>query len=159
MDFVTGLPNSNGFDSIWVIVNYLTKLQHFAPYSSTIDAEGLTELFLSNIFCLHGLLDTIVSDRGPQFASRFWKHLCHTLKIKLYLSTAFHPKTDRQTEGTNAIMEEYIWAYVNYEQDDWACLLPMAEFTANNHISETTGISPFFANYRLNPKIDFKRDL
>jgi hypothetical protein len=159
MDFVTGLPNSNGFDSIWVVVDRLTKLQHFAPCSTTIDAEGLAELFLSNIFRLHGLPDTILSDRGPQFASRFWKHLCHALKIEPHLSTAFHPETDGQTERANAIMEQYLWAYVNYQQDDWARFLPMAEFAANNHISETTGISPFFANYELNTKIDFEPDL
>jgi hypothetical protein len=56
-------------------------------------------------------------------------------------------------------MEQYLSAYVNYEQDDWARFLPIAEFAANNHVSETTGISPFFANYGLNPKIDFELDL
>jgi hypothetical protein len=159
MDFITGLPNVNGFDSIWVVVDHLTKLRHLAPCLSTIGGEGLAELFSSNIFYLHGLPDTIVSDRGPQFAACFWKHLCHALKIELHLSTAFHPETDRQTERANAIMEQYLWAYVNYQQDDWACFLPMAEFTANNHVSETTGISPFFANYGLNPKINFEPDL
>jgi transposase InsO family protein len=94
MDFVTGLPSSNGFDAIWVVMDRLTKLRHFAHYSTMIDAEGLAELFLSNIFHLHGLPKTIVSDHGPQFASRFWKHLCHTLKIEPHLSTAFHPETD-----------------------------------------------------------------
>jgi hypothetical protein len=82
MDFVTGLPTSNSFDEIWVVDNCLTTLSHFAPCSTTIDAEGLAELFLSNIFHLHGLPDTIVSDRGLQFASHFWKHLCNSLKIQ-----------------------------------------------------------------------------
>jgi hypothetical protein len=72
---------------------------------------------------------------------------------------AFHPETDGQTEPANAIMEQYLWAYVNYQQDDWAHFLPMAEFAANNHVSETTRFSPFFANYGLNPKIDFEPDL
>jgi hypothetical protein len=98
MDFVTRLPSSNGFDVIWVVVDYLTKLRHFAPCATVIDAEGLAELFISNIFCLHGLPDTIVSDRGPQFASCFWKHLYNSLKIDPDLSTAFHPETDGQTE-------------------------------------------------------------
>jgi transposase InsO family protein len=159
MDFVTGLPSSNGFDTIWVVVDRLTKLRHFAPCSTTIDAKGLAELFLSNIFRLHGLPETIVSDRGPQFASHFWKHLCHALKIEPRVSTAFHPETDGQTECTNAIMEQYLRAYINYQQDDWLRFLPMAEFAANNHISEITGISPFFANYGLNPKIDFELDI
>jgi transposase InsO family protein len=98
MDFVMGLPSSDGFDAIWVVIDCLTKLRHFAPCSTAIDAEGLAELFLANIFRLHGLPDTIVSDRGPQFASRFWKHLCNSLKIEPHLSTAFHPETDGQTE-------------------------------------------------------------
>jgi hypothetical protein len=159
MNFVTGSPSSNGFDAIWVVIERLTKLRHFAPGSTTIDAEGLAELFLPNIFRLHGLPDMIVPDRGPQFASRFWKHLCNSLKIEPRLSTAFHLETDGQTEQTNAIMEQYLRAYVNYQQDDWVRFLPMAEFAANNHISETTGMSPFFANYALNPKIDFEPDI
>jgi transposase InsO family protein len=84
-----------------------------------IEAKGLTELFVLNIFYLHGLPETIVSDHGPQFASRFWKHLCHALKIEPCLSTAFHLETNSQTECTNAIMEQYLRAYVNYQQDDW----------------------------------------
>jgi hypothetical protein len=114
MDFVTGLPSSNGFDAIWVVVNRLTKLTHFAPCSTAIDAKGLAELFLSNIFCLQRLPDTIVSDRGPQFALHFWKHLCNYLKIEPHLSIAFYPGTDGQTKRTNAIMEQYPRAYVNY---------------------------------------------
>jgi hypothetical protein len=62
MEFVTRLPSSNGFDAIWVVVKYLTKLQYFAPYSTTVDTEGLAEWFLTNVFCLHGLPDTILSD-------------------------------------------------------------------------------------------------
>jgi hypothetical protein len=159
IDVVTGLPSSNGFDAIWVVVDRLTKLRHFVPCSTTIDAEGLAELSLSNIFRLHGLPETIVSDHGPQFSSRLWKHLCHALKIEPCLSTAFYPETDSQTEHTNAIMEQYLRAYVNYQQDNWVWFLPMAEFAANNHISETTSISPFFANYGLNPKIDFELEI
>jgi hypothetical protein len=105
MDFVTRLPNSNAFDIIWVVVDYLTKLRHFAPYSTVIDAEGLAGLFLSNIFRLHGLPDTIISDRGPQFASCFWKYLCNSLKTEPYLMTAVHPETDREMERPNTIME------------------------------------------------------
>jgi transposase InsO family protein len=159
MDFVTGLPSSKGYDAIWVVVDRLTKMIHFAPYSTMIDAEGLADLFLSNTFRLHGLPDTIVSDRGPQFASRVWKYLCNSLKIEPRLSTAFHPETDGQTERTNSIMEQYLWAYINYQQDNWVQFVPMAECTANNHISETTGVSPFFANYGMHPKIDFKPDI
>jgi hypothetical protein len=105
IDFVTGLPTSDGFYVIWVVVDCLTKLRYFALYSNAIDTKGLAKLFLSNIFHLHGLPDTILSDQGPQFALRLWKHQCNSLKIELCQSIAFHPETDRQTEQTKAIME------------------------------------------------------
>jgi transposase InsO family protein len=159
MDFITGLPSSKGYDAIWVVADHLTKMRHFAPCSTTIDTKGLANLFLSNIFRLHGLPDTIVSDRGPQFASRFWTHLCNSLKIEPCLSTAFHPEIDGQTERTNSIMEQYLRAYANYQQDNWEQFLPMAEFAANNHVSETTGLSPFFTNYGMHHKIDFEPDI
>jgi hypothetical protein len=159
MDFITGSPNLKGHDAIWVVVDRLTKMRHFVPCSTTIDAEGLANLFITHIFRLHGLPDTIVSDRGPQFASRYWKHLCYSLKIEPRLSTAFHPEMDGQIERTNSIMEQYLWAYVNYQQDNWAQLLPIAEFAANNHTSETTSLSPFFSNYSFHPKFDLKPDI
>jgi hypothetical protein len=104
---------------IWVVVDCLTKLRHFACCSTAIDTKGLAELFRSNIFCLHRLPDTIVSDHGPQFALHFWKHLYNSLKIEPCLSIAFHPEKDGQTEQTNAIMEQYLQAYVNYQEDNW----------------------------------------
>jgi hypothetical protein len=72
---------------------------------------------------------------------------------------AFHPEMDGQTERTNSIMEQYLRAYVNYQQDNWAQLLPIAEFAANNHTSETTGLSPFFSNYGFHPKFDLEPDI
>jgi hypothetical protein len=105
MDFVTGLPSANGFDVIWVVIDHLTNLRYFAPYSSAIDAEGLTEPFLCNIFHLHGLLDTIGSDQGQQFALHFWKHICNSVTIEPHLSTTFHREIDGQTKPINAIME------------------------------------------------------
>jgi hypothetical protein len=75
------------------------------------------------------------------------------LEIDPRLSTAFHPETDGQTERMNAIMEQYLRAYVNYQQDNWVQYLPLAEFAANNHVSETTTVSPFFANYGFDPRL------
>jgi hypothetical protein len=131
----------------------------FVPCSTTVDAKELANLFVTNIFRLHGLPDSIISDRGPQFASQFWKYLCNSLHIEPRLSTAFHPETDGHTKRTNSVMEQYLRAYVNYQQDNWAQYLPLAEFTANNHVSETTGLSPFFANYGMHPKLDCESDL
>ena len=156
MDFVTGLPESQGFDAIWVVVDRLTKMRHLVPCNTTIDSEGLAELFIKEIFRLHGLPDTIISDRGPQFASRFWRYICDRLKMERRLSTAYHPPTDGQTEIVNAAMEQYLRAFVSYQQDDWVKYLPLAEFAANNHASETTAMSPFFANYGFDPRMSLE---
>jgi transposase InsO family protein len=159
MDFVTGLPISDGHDVIWVVIDQLTKMRHLVPCSTTVDAKELANLFIMNIFHLHGLPNSIISDRGPQFASRFWKYLCNSLHIEPCLSTTFHPETDGQTECINLVMEQYLRAYVNYQQDNWAQYLPLAKFAANNYVSKTTGLSPFFANYGMYPKLDFERNL
>jgi len=155
MDFVTGLPESEGYDAIWVVVDRLTKMRHLVPCKSSIDTAGLSDLFINYVWKLHGLPNTIVSDRGTQFASAFWRHLCARLGIEVKLSTAFHPQTDGQTERLNAVMEQYLRCYVNYLQDDWVKWLPLAEFASNNQASETTGISPFFGLQGRHPRMDF----
>jgi len=154
MDFVTGLPWSQGYDAILVVVDRLTKMRHLIPCLTSTSAEDLANLFLENVWRLHGLPDGIVSDRGPQFASIFWRSLCKRLQIQPWLSTAFYPQSDGQTERVNAIMEQYLRSFVNYQQDDWCKWLPLAEFSANNLCAETTGVSPFFACYGFNPHFE-----
>jgi transposase InsO family protein len=159
MDFVTGLPVLEGHNAIWVVIDRLTKMRHFVPCSTTVDTKELANLFVMNIFCLHGLPDSIISNRGPQFVSQFWKYLCNSLRIEPHLSTTFHPKTNSQTKCTNSVMKQYLRAYVNYQQDNWAQYLPLAKFATNNHVSKTTRLSPFFANYGMHAKLDFEPDL
>ncbi len=103
-----------------------------------------------------GLPDTIISDRGTQFTSAFWDELCKQLKIDARLSTAFHPETDGQTENANAVMEQVLRAYTNYQQDDWVSWLPTAQFEANNTTSESTQVSPFLANSGQHPRMGFE---
>ena len=92
MDFITGLPRSNrGHDSIWVIVDHLTKVAHFIPVKTTYDGNRLAALYIDRIVSLHGVPKEIVSDRGTQFTSRFWKKFQEDLGTKLSFSTAFHP--------------------------------------------------------------------
>ena len=119
MDFVLGLPESKRYDAIWVVVNRLTKLRHMVPCTSTCSSEDLADLFLHNVWKHHGLPSTVISDRGPQFTSRFWKALCQCLGIERRLSTGFDLQTDGQTERFNATTEEYLCLYVNHHQDDW----------------------------------------
>jgi len=145
-DFVTGLPWSKSNDAIWVVVDRRTKMRHLVPCRTTIDAPSLADRFLDNIWKHHWLPLTIISDRGPQFAAELGGTVCRRLKIDGRLSTAFQPETGGQTEQVNGIMAQYLRSYVNFEQDDSFQWLPMAEFMGNNHASETTGTSPFFAN-------------
>ena len=156
MDFITHLPASQGYDAIFVVVDRLTKMRHLMPCKGSCDAEGTARLFLQYVWKIHGLPTTIVSDRGPQFVSQFWKHLNEQLQIRGLLSTAVHPQTDGQTERFNAVLEQYLRSYVSYLQDDWALWLPLAEFAANSWKSETTGMSPFFANYGFHPRLGFE---
>jgi hypothetical protein len=152
MDFVTGLPESKGKDAILVVVDRLSKMKHYIASHTTTGSEDLARLYIDHVWKLHGLPTSIVSDRGTQFTSKFWKPLCKALKITVAISSAFHPETDSQPERANAIMEQYLRSYVSYQQDDWVDWLPIAEFTANNAISETTQVSPFIANYGYDPR-------
>ena len=164
MDFVTGLPVSTNwkgetYDSILVIVDRLTKMVHYEPVKVTIDAPGLAEVIIDVVVRHHGLPDSIVSDWGSVFTSKFWSSLCYFLGIKRRLSTAFHPQTDGQTERQNSTMEAYFRAFVNYEQNDLARLLPMAEFAYNNVKNTSTGYTPFELNCGLHPIISYKEDI
>jgi hypothetical protein len=95
-----------------------------------------------------------VSDRGSLFTSHFWAEVCYATKIKRRLSTAFHPQTDGQTERQNQTLEQYLRAYVDSNQDNWAAILPLAEFAYNNSVQASTGLSPFFACYGFHPRLD-----
>ena len=118
-------------------------------------APAMARLFLDHVFRLHGLPDTVISDRGPQFISAFWEHLTSSLGIRRKLSTAYHPQTDGQTERANQDLENYLRRYVSWKQDDWARWLAVTEFAANAAPSATTGISPIHAVYGYEPRMDF----
>ena len=135
------------FDSILVITDRLIKYGYFIPYKEATNSEDLAYIFLCHIVSTHGLPDEIISDRGTTFTSKFWQSLMQQLGANHKLSTAFHPQTDRQTEQLNQTLEQYLRCYINYQQDNWVSLLPLAQFAYNSATTETTKISPFFANY------------
>ena len=155
MDFVTGLPWSDGNDAIWVVVHRLTKMRHFVPCRTTTNAPDLANLFLHHVWKLQGLPNDIISDRGPQFAREFGQQLSSLLGLSPRLSTAFHPETDGQTERANQTMEHYLRAFVSHQPDDWSQWLPMAEFAANNQKSETTQNTPSLAYTGCHPRCSF----
>ena len=148
VDLITNLPLSLGFDSVMVMVDHgLTKGVILALCSKTINAAGITQLFFDFIFKWFGLHDTVISDRGPQFASAFTKELACLLKYDVHLSTAYHPQTDGQTEWTNQELEEYLRIFCTNNLTKWAQLLPSAEFHHNSTPHSSTKTSPFSLLY------------
>jgi len=103
-----------GYDSILVIVDRFTKIAHFVPTTEKTSAESLAQLFRDNVWKLYGLPDSIISDRGPQFAVGIMRELNHILGIKMKLSTAFYPQTDSQTERMNQKLEQYLCMFIDY---------------------------------------------
>jgi IS30 family transposase len=148
MDFIVGLPRTrDGYDSIWVIVDRLTKVTHFIPVKTTYTGAKLAELYISRIVCLHGVPKKIVSDRGTQFTSRFWGKLHESLDTKLNFSSAYHPQTDGQTERTNQILEGMLRACALKHGGSWDKSLPYVEFSYNNSYQASLKMSPFEALY------------
>ncbi|MBW0570732.1 hypothetical protein O181_110447 [Austropuccinia psidii MF-1] len=154
MDFITQLLLSSNFGSILVVVDRFSKMAIFIPTYSTITSLDLAQTFISHVFSKNGLPSSIVGDRGSLCVSSFLTQLCQQLKISRDLSTSFHPETDGQTERLNQILEQYLWMYVSYHQDDFHTWLPLAEFAYNNEEHSSTKNSPFFTIYGRNPSFD-----
>ena len=125
----------------------------------TINSPELAEVILSMVVWHHGLPNSIMSDRGSLFTSKFWSSLCYFLGIKQRLLTAFHPQTDGQTECQNSMMKAYLRAFVNFEQNDWARLLPIMEFAYNNAKNASTGHTPFELNCDYHPRMLYKEEV
>ncbi|WMV08847.1 hypothetical protein MTR67_002232, partial [Solanum verrucosum] len=146
MDFVVGFPKTLGkFDSIWVIVDRLTKSAHFVPVKMTYNAEKLAKLYIREIVRLHGVPVSIISDRVTQFTSKFWRTLHDELGTRLDLSTAFHPQTDGQSERTIQELEDMLRACMIDFGGNWDQFLPLAEFSYNNSYHSSIDMAPFEA--------------
>jgi len=155
-DFITKLPLAQGYDSILVVVDWLTKMAHFIPTTEKTLAEGLARLFRDNVWKLHRLPESIILDRGPQFVAGLMRELNRMLGIESKLSTVFHLQTDGQTERVNQELEQYLRMFIDHRQEQWLEWLGTAEFAYNNKVYSSTQIIPFKANYGQNPRIGFK---
>jgi hypothetical protein len=132
MDFVVGLSKiSKAHDSIWVIVDRLTKTAHFLPVKTDHPVVVYAQLYISRILSLHGVPKMILSDQGSQFISKFWEELHKSLGTKLLHSSAYHPQMSRQTEGVNQILEDMLQACVLEFSQKWDDCQPLAEFSYN----------------------------
>ncbi|GAU51141.1 hypothetical protein TSUD_240800 [Trifolium subterraneum] len=148
MDVVTGLPrNQKGEDSIWVIVDRLTKSAHFIVVKSTYKASRYAEIFLEEIVKLHGVPVSIVSDRDPTFTSHFWRAFQKTMGTRLRMSTSNHPQTDGQSERTIQTLEDMLRACILEDGGNWSKHLHLIEFGYNNSYHASIGMAPYEALY------------
>src|SRR3954466_12322736 len=132
-----------GNDSIWVIVDRFSKVTHFLPVKTTYQSSKLAELYIARIVSLHGVPKNIVSDRGTQFTSRFWKKVQEGLGTRLDFSTAYHPQTDGQTERVNQTLEDMLRACVLEYGSKWEDCLLFVEFSYNNSYQASLQMAPF----------------
>ena len=156
VDFITELPESNGRDSIMVIVDSVTKRSHFVSTVTTLSSIEAAQIYIQHIWKHHGLPHRVVSDRGPQFVAEFTKEIYQLLGIKLAATTVYHPQGDGQTERINQELEQFLRLFINQRQDDWDNLLPFAEFQYNNHIHSATQNVPFLLDTGRLPRMGFE---
>ncbi|KAI3775824.1 hypothetical protein L1987_45578 [Smallanthus sonchifolius] len=144
MDFITKVPKTaKGYDTIWVIVDRLTKSAHFLPIRETYSSERLAEAFIKEIVSRHGVPVSIVSDRDTRFTSRFWKKFHEEMGTKLLISTTYHPQTDGQSERTIQTLEDMLRACIIDFGGSWDSHLPLVEFSYNNSYHASIGMPPY----------------
>jgi len=155
-DFITKLPLAQGYEAILVVCDCFSKMAHFIATTEKTLAEGLAKLFWDYVWKLHGLPESIISDRGVQFAVGMMKELNNLLEIQTKLSTAYHPQMDGQTERINQELEQYLRVFIDHRQEQWPDWLGTVEFTYNNKVHTATKTSLFKANYGQDPKMGFE---
>jgi hypothetical protein len=154
IDFITALPKSTKQnDAIRVMVEKLSKSAHFVHVKSTCKAIDIANIFMKEIFRLHGMPKEIVSDRDTKFTSRFWKSLMDGFETKLLFSTPYHPQTDGQTERVDQIVEYMLRMHVMHQPKKWEDYLSLVEFSYNNGYHESLMMIPFEALYGRQCKI------
>ena len=151
MDFIVDLPISQGYNSILTVVNHHSKAIILSPCHKTITAEQTSQLLVDNVWKRTGFPLAIISDRGPQFTAQVTQEFWRKLGIKQKLSTAFHPQTDGELERVNQVIEQYLYICGNFQQDNWAALLPIIEFAHNACPHRSTHKSLFEVWYGFQP--------
>jgi hypothetical protein len=151
IDLIGPLPVSRGKDAILNIVDHYTKQIHLFPVTTQLTADGVASIYFEQVFPLHGIPKKIISDRGPQFAARSMRALYKRLGIDAGLTTAYHPQANGQVEQKNQEVEIYLKLFTGKHQDDWAHLLPTAEFVINSRLNSAMGHTPFELLYGYTP--------
>jgi transposase InsO family protein len=127
-------------------------MAHFIAFNETATVKDVAKAYLKEVWKLHGLPKSIISDRDTKWTSEFWNGLCCLLRIKKRMPTSFYPQTDGQTEKVNQTLDTYLHRFINYDQDNWYSLLPLAEFAYNNFVIQAIQLIPFYTNYGFHPK-------
>lgn len=140
-----------GYTTIRVVVNHLTKTAHFIASGGLLTTQDTDHLFKHNIFCLHGLFTSVLSDLGSHLVSLFWWKFLHLLGIKPCTITVCQPSSNGQAERVNQALKQYLSCFLNYHQDNWRALIPHAEFAYNNSPHAMTQQISFFTNYVFHP--------
>ena len=154
MDFIEGLPTSNGKNTILVVVDHLSKSAHFFALAHPFTAKMVAEKFVEGVVKLYGMPKSIISDRDPVFMSQFWQEFFKLSGTQLKMSSSYHPQTDGQSEVVNRCVEQYLRCYAHHHPRKWSFFLPWAEFWYNTTYHASTGMTPFQALYgRLPPTI------
>ena len=157
VDWITGLPRCDTkqgtFDAILTVVDRFSKMAIFIPCQSTMDAADFAEVMYKEVEMRFGPPCSIVSDRDSRITSKFWAEVCHYAHVKRRLSTAFHPQTDGQSEALNRIVQNYLRAFTNVEQMNWANLLPTAMFAYNNSYNHSLQMTPFKCVFGYDPEL------
>ncbi|CAN6347636.1 unnamed protein product [Urochloa humidicola] len=151
MDFIEGLPKSQGKDVILVVVDRFTKYAHFIALSHPYSAQHVVNAYMENVFKLHGLPKVMVTDRDPIFTSTVWQSMFKSLQVELHLSSAYHPQTDGQTERVNQCLENYLRCMCFASPKRWFHWLSLAEWWYNTSYHTSLNMTPFQALYGYTP--------
>jgi transposase InsO family protein len=153
MDFIKGLPQSGNANYIMVIMDKFTKFAHFLALKHPYTTASVAKMFLDNVYKIHGMPASIVSDRDRVFTNKFWKELFCLAKVQLRMSTAYHPQSDGQSERVNQCLETFLRCFATACSKQWVSWLPLAEHWYNSSFHSAIGRSPFEALFSRSPRI------
>jgi hypothetical protein len=153
MDFITNLPKSANKSVIMVVVDHLSKYAHLCALQNLFTTSTVAQIFMDQVFKLHGMPHSIVSDHDPTFTSNFWQELINIQGTELHLFTSYHPQTDGQTEVVNKCLETYLRCFSLEKKNQWAQWLPLVEWRYNTSYHIATHMTPFEAVYGKKPPL------